>query len=230
MSARTTDSALTASDAGWLAVWDPLVRVGHWTLAIAFFIAYFTEEELLSLHVWAGYVVGVVVILRIVWGFVGPKHARFVDFLYRPTTVLGYLADLLRLRGLRYVGHSPAGGAMVFSLLIVIAGAVWSGLSLYAVEENRGPLAGWAALDVEAVSAATADENEAEGEDNGERETAGGERGEATGEFWEEIHDVLANLAMVLVVLHIAGVLLASYVHQENLARAMITGRKRAAP
>src|SRR4026207_2551341 len=102
-------------------VWDLFVRMSHWTLALTFFIAYFTEDEALTVHVWAGYLVGILVILRVLWGFVGPQRARFADFVYAPRTVVGYLFNLLRVRARRYLGHSPAGGAMVIALLIGLA-------------------------------------------------------------------------------------------------------------
>jgi cytochrome b len=57
-------------------VWDVFVRLFHWSVAVGFFVAYFSEDAL-TLHVWAGYVVGAMVVLRIVWGFIGPEHARF---------------------------------------------------------------------------------------------------------------------------------------------------------
>jgi cytochrome b len=204
-------------------VWDPLVRLSHWTLAIGFFVAYFSED-ILSLHVWAGYAVGVVVVLRIVWGFVGPEHARFSDFLYRPSEVASYLRDLLLLRAKRYLGHSPAGGAMVLVLLIGLAVTVGSGLLVYAIEDNGGPLAGIVvgAGRPEGAAGTVPGQRDAE-EESGEG--FGARR--AAGSMWEEVHEVVANLTLFLVCLHVAGVLLASFVHQENLARAMVTGRKR---
>ena len=120
-------------------VWDPLVRVGHWALVVAFFTAYFTEDDLLSVHVWAGYVVGAVVLIRIAWGLVGTTHARFRDFLYRPRTALRYLGMLLRGKAQRYLGHSPAGAIMVFLLLLGLAAVAWSGLMVYAYDHQAGP-------------------------------------------------------------------------------------------
>ena len=179
-------------------VWDPVVRIGHWTLVIAFFTAYFTEDEFLTAHVWAGYVIGAVVCFRLIWGFIGSEHARFKNFVQSPSTTFTYLADLVRKRSKRYLGHNPAGAAMILALLIFLAGTVFSGVVLYGMEEGAGPLAAWVT------------------------ESAEGE------ELWEEIHEIFANLTLLLVGLHIAGMLFSSYVHGENLVKGMMTGRKRA--
>ena len=180
-------------------VWDGFVRVAHWLLVLGFFVAYFTEDDLLTAHVWAGYLVGAIVLLRVVWGFVGSEYARFSSFACGPGKAVGYLVGLLRRRAARYLGHSPAGGAMVILLLICLAATVWSGLTVYAYDQGAGPLARLFA------------------------------QGGAAEEFWEELHEILANFTLVLVGLHIAGVALASFVHRENLVRAMLSGYKRKA-
>lgn len=201
-------------------VWDPFVRVAHWLLVAAFFVAYFTEEDLLPIHVWAGYLVGVIVLARVVWGFFGASHARFTDFLYTPSTVLSYFGNLLRGRGRRYLGHSPAGGVMVILLLLGLAAITWSGLMVYAYDQQAGPLARFIASPeiVLPESATEADEEDQRGE---------ADAFSAREEYWEETHELFVNLTLLLVILHITGVLLASFVHKENLVVAMLTGRKR---
>jgi cytochrome b len=176
-------------------VWDPFVRVFHWTLVIGFTIAYLTEEDLLTVHVWAGYVVGALVMARVLWGFIGPDHARFSDFIYDPATTFSYVRDLVLLRGQRYLGHSPGGGYMVVALLVFISATVVTGLIVYGGDQQAGPLAGMVS--------------------------------EATGESMEEVHEVIANITLALVFLHIAAVVFASFAHRENLVRSMVTGYKR---
>lgn len=198
-------------------IWDPFVRIGHWVIVAGFAVAYLTEEDLLTLHVWAGYGVGAVVLFRILWGFIGPYRARFADFLYRPATVFAYLADLIRLRGKRYLGHSPAGGAMVLALLLGLAATVVTGLMAYGADKKAGPLGPLYAASAPPAAPAQSRPGSPEDGKGSKPESAIG-----------EIHELFANLTLVLVIVHIAGVGLASVAHHENLARSMITGRKRA--
>jgi cytochrome b len=110
---------------------------------------------------------------------------------------------------------------MVYALLVCLVLAVATGLLAYGAE-RKGPLAPLFAADAPAivvmVPAARADDDD-KNERSGRRRRDDG--------FWEEVHELFANLTLLLVILHIGGVVLASVVHRENLARAMITGRKR---
>jgi cytochrome b len=211
-------------------VWDPLVRIGHWTLVIAFFTAYFTEEDFLTQHVLAGYVVASVVVFRIVWGFIGTKHAKFSDFIYTPKTIFGYLKGLVSRKPQHYLGHNPAGGVMVFALLLGLIATTYTGLALYAVEKNAGPLAGVIGSKhsiiptTSIISTANADEDS--DEDGGEIESISTTVNVADEEFWEGLHKFFVNFTLILIALHIGGVLLSSYIDKENLIKAMLTGRK----
>ena len=182
-------------------VWDPLVRVFHWTLVIGFFTAYLTEgeEDTMVLHSWAGYTVIGLVLVRLLWGFVGTRHARFRDFVYRPAVVKDYLVSLLKPSPRRYLGHNPAGGLMIVALLVSVFMTGFFGMALYAVGEQAGPLVGWF-----------------------------GTLGENWENVFEEVHEFFANFTLLLVAAHVAGVVIESLLHRENLVRAMFTGRKRA--
>jgi cytochrome b len=140
----------------------------------------------------------VLIAVRLVWGVIGTRHARFTDFVRGPRQVLGYLADAARFNAKRYLGHNPAGGAMAIALLLLVSATGLSGMALYGAEELSGPLA----------------------------PLMGGLSG-----FWggalEETHEVLANLTLVFIVAHVAGVIFSSLSHHENLVRSMFTGLKR---
>lgn len=193
-------------------VWDPVVRVGHWSLVVLFAVAYLTGEiEVETLHAWAGYAILGIVLFRILWGFVGTRHARFTDFVFGWRTTAAYARSLLTLRPRHYLGHNPLGGWMAVALLVTLLLVSWSGLELYATE-GKGPLAGNTTALVGPAQANGKKDREHEDEDES---------------LWEELHEMVANFCLLLVVLHIGGVLVSSLLHRENLVRAMITGRKR---
>ncbi|MBM3565460.1 MAG: cytochrome B [Alphaproteobacteria bacterium] len=202
---------------GLIGVWDPFVRWGHWALAAAFLIAYVLEDEILVVHVWLGYLAGALVVARLGWGLVGPRHARFSDFVYPPRMVFAYLRDLLLFRARRYLGHSPAGGAMAVALWLGVLAAVGSGLAAYGAA-GKGPLTGAFA----AAPAASFVQTGTDGDEGRKK------RKSPAAKFWEEVHEVLASVTLALVVVHIGGVGWASLAHRENLPRAMWTGWKRA--
>ena len=107
-------------------VWDPVVRLFHWTLVAAFATAFLAEEGG-RLHDAAGYAVLGLIGLRLIWGLVGPAHARFAEFVPTPARLVGYLRRLARGRPERYLGHNPAGGAMIVLLLAAVLCAAGSG-------------------------------------------------------------------------------------------------------
>jgi cytochrome b len=208
----TDHVSVQTKDATTVRVWDPLVRVFHWGLVAAFATAWLTADEVQPIHEVAGYMVAGLVALRLIWGFAGSRYARFTQFVKGPGTTLAYLGSMLRGQEPRYLGHNPAGAAMIVALLLTLSGTAFTGWLM--AEPDR--VAMLPALP-QIVSPAWAD-------DDGDEY---GEGGEAEGPL-KEVHETLANLMLLLVAAHVGGVVLASIRHRENLARAMITGDKRA--
>ena len=120
-------------------------------------------------------------------------------------------------------GNNPAGGAMVVALLLSLLVTTSSGMALYAVEDNAGPLAGIVTEQTFAPLAAAFGEDEEEEE----KEHGGGEES-GSEELLEGIHKTFIYITLALIGLHLAGVIASSLAHRENLARAMVTGRKHA--
>jgi cytochrome b len=98
-------------------VWDLFVRIFHWSLVGLFVAAFATGDEIEWLHIVVGYVIAALITLRIVWGFVGPRYARFSDFVRSPRVIVAYLVQAAQWKAPRYLGHNPAGGAMIIALL-----------------------------------------------------------------------------------------------------------------
>jgi len=167
-------------------VWDLPVRVFHWLLVLSFAGAWLTaeSERWRDVHVMLGYTMAGLVAFRIVWGFVGTRHARFASFVRAPSAIARYVRSLLRGRPESHPGHNPAGAIAIVALLALVA---------------LTAATGWATLN------------------------------EAGGHFLEEAHEAIANTLLALIGVHVAAVVLSSWLHRENLVGAMIHWRKRGA-
>ena len=102
-------------------VWDRVVRSFHWGLVLSFGVAWFTAHSSEDLHQWAGYAAAGLISMRLVWGVLGTRYARFSQFLRDPKTVMRYLFSIMAGREARYIGHNPAGGMMVLALIATMA-------------------------------------------------------------------------------------------------------------
>lgn len=117
-------------------IWDLPVRIFHWLLAGGFIavalIAFLTEDEgaLFPYHGIIGLVLAFMVVLRIIWGFIGTRHARFSSFLFGPRAVAQYLWGTVTGRGKRYVGHNPGAAYAVLAMLALILGLAVTGVMM----------------------------------------------------------------------------------------------------
>ncbi len=203
MDARNPNSvfateASTTTGSPKVRVWDPAVRLFHWSLvllvATAALTGFFAPEWWLDYHVWAGYGVGALVVFRLVWGFTGSAFARFTSFLFSPRETLAFLRALSRGKPPHYLGHNPAGALMVFALLFVLALMVITGLMVLGGQEKQGILAPFLSYDLGAAAAV--------------------------------VHEYLAYLLVAMVLAHVGGVILEIRLTREPLVRAMVTGDK----
>lgn len=165
-------------------VWDIAVRVFHWSMVACFAGLWLTaeSERFRDVHVALGWGMAGLLAFRVLWGFLGTRHARFSNFVRGPSEVGLYLASLLSARPQRHLGHNPAGAVAILLMLAVAAATIG---------------AGWTTLN------------------------------DLGGEWVEELHEFLAHAMLAVVVVHVAGVAVSSWLHRENLVAAMLTGRKR---
>ncbi len=181
-------------------VWDRFVRAVHWLLAVGVCASLFSAWSGNGpVHLLAGYGLLGLVVARIVWGMIGPEHARFAEFVGHPVRAIRYLIDYLPGRTPpRYLGHNPAAGWMAAVQITLVAIGTLSGVVVQGVFEYAGPL--WYPL--------------AGLGDNAAARVYG-------------LHLWVANGLLVLIALHLIGVAASSLKHRENLVAAMIHGKKK---
>lgn len=108
-------------------VWDPLVRVLHWSLVAAVTVSWLGSFAIPGAHLPAGYLALAIVGLRVLWGGLGSEYARFGQFVRGPRATWAYLAALRQGREPRYIGHNPLGAWMIVALLASVAGLALTG-------------------------------------------------------------------------------------------------------
>lgn len=134
-------------------VWDPFVRVFHWSLITLFAIAWWSgENHDMDRHRQAGYAIFALVVFRVFWGFAGGRTARFAQFLKGPGVVLAYVRT--HDPEAPSDGHNPLGGWSVAALLGVISAITLAGLFAVDVDGiESGPLADWVSFDAGRMAA-----------------------------------------------------------------------------
>ena len=180
MTATASEKAISSAtkEPSPVEVWDLPLRLFHWLLVLTIAIAFLSSEgdgPLNQWHVLAGWVAGVLIVFRLVWGFVGGEHSRFADFIH-PSRIGDHISGLFRGRAERTLGHNPLGGVSVIVLLALVALTVWTGAF--------------------------------------------------GGEAAEDLHELIAWTLLAFVGLHIAAVVIMSFIERENLVAAMIAGTK----
>lgn len=132
-------------------VWDLPVRLLHWSIAICFVVSWATAswfDDTMQIHLYSGYTLLVLVLFRIVWGFVGSSTARFSHFVSGVRPVLAYTGTLLQPRAHHHLGHNPLGGWVVLAMLSLLLFQAITGLFSNDDLLTTGPLAHWVSKDV----------------------------------------------------------------------------------
>ena len=119
-------------------VWDRVIRIGHWLLALSFATLYL-EYKKFPLHPYAGYLVLAIVLFRIVWGFAGSGAARFSSFQFSPRQMWRYLKSAFHGHAEYHYSHNPMGAAMVYALLGTLLINSCLGLLTYSATQQLGP-------------------------------------------------------------------------------------------
>lgn len=110
-----------------LRVWDPFMRVFHWSLVVAFAANALVIDDESKLHQWVGWFVVALVLARLVWGVIGSRHARFSDFPPSARGAVRQMSDIASGRRRAHVGHSPLGALMIYNLLFTLLVIGFSG-------------------------------------------------------------------------------------------------------
>ncbi|WP_374528075.1 cytochrome b/b6 domain-containing protein [Novosphingobium sp.] len=226
--------------------WDPIVKLTHWGIVAAVIGNALVTEEGSGWHIWVGYGLAALLGLRLLWGVIGPREARFSAFPPSPGRAVAHLGEIGRGEVKRHASHNPLGALMVYAIWGTLLVVIGSGIAMSgpppanpsAVEGREGGEKGEAAASEGRQS--EAEEARERGElaapaPAAERAEAaeGGEAGEGgegeEDEALEEVHEIAVNLLYLLIALHLMGVVFETRRSGREIVGAMLPGGNRSA-
>ncbi|MFZ4576025.1 MAG: cytochrome b/b6 domain-containing protein [Phycisphaerales bacterium] len=117
-------------------IWDLPTRLFHWLLSAGFLAAATIslllgeDSPLFPYHALFGLTIALMVCLRLIWGVVGTRYARFGTFIFGPGAVIEYMKGTLVGGGKRYIGHNPGSALAIFALLALVLAMAVTGVML----------------------------------------------------------------------------------------------------
>ena len=200
--------------------WDPVIKLTHWSIVIAIIVNALITEEGSTGHVWVGYALAAMLALRLLWGVIGPREARFTSFPPSPRRALLHLGDIAKGRASTHTSHNPLGALMVYAIWTTLGVIIASGIAMAGIPDapdTRVPAS------PSSLATALHETDEASGEDADDSKRNEGE-GEREDGPLGEVHEAAVNLLYVLILLHIAGVLFETRRSGRHIAMAMLPG------
>lgn len=195
-------------------LWDPVVRLTHWSVAVVVLTNAVLTEGGSSLHVWAGWIGLGLLALRFLWGFLAPGEARFSAFPPAPRAAFAHLVQLISGQVREHPSHNPAGALMAYALWATLIVLSATGLIMTG---GKTPMQ----MDDVRATVATGDWSVLVEDDDASQNEGG------LTEVAEEMHGIAGNLILVLVLLHVAGVVVESRALRRNLVRPMVFGDRK---
>lgn len=178
-------------------LWSRSIRLLHWALAVSFVVAYLSADEITWLHALAGYLIVVVIGLRLLGGLLSQGPAALDQLWITPAALKAHLTALLRLKPVPHHGHHPLGALNILFMFATLLLVCLTGMALLALDRGQGPLVGLFPGDMVWHKW-----------------------------LLEGSHVLFADFALLLVLLHLTGLVGQSLIDRRNLSRAMVTGIK----
>ena len=187
-------------------LWDPIVRLSHWGLAVVVIANALVTRGGGVTHLWLGWLGMGLLGMRLIWGMIGAPEACFTAFPPNPLAALRHLGALLRGAPAGYASHNPAGAMMAYMMwagliLVIVTGLTMNHTQPWQAAKQADILANGDWGDLDAAS------SQSEG-----------------GGIIKDIHEMAANLMLALAVLHVAGVIIEGRAMRRNLIAPMLLG------